>query len=226
MDLWLSTWEDWRPHISTWLENVEETDLHHLGRLRIPSTLIEHIPAEEKHHLRWRVAWHQYHMLLGVTHLRHELTMPPRVEADDPSPTQVIETPWFSKLKARRVTPNPTTKNLKEQCQYKVLKKKHKAATAAPAHTHQQKAQALLAKPLTHATKVEAIKVLTNMPSTAAVLQTQLERHLGRRTERTYHSTRRWGVPSHRRKPQPTTGQQTHGRSSISDLLSKFARRK
>ena len=58
LDLWLSTWEDWRPHISTWLENVDETDLHHLGRLRIPSTLINHIPAEEKHHLRWRVAWH------------------------------------------------------------------------------------------------------------------------------------------------------------------------
>ena len=100
--------------------------------------------------------WHQYHMLLGVTHLRRELTMPPRVETDDPPPppppTQVMETPWFSKLKARRVTPNPTTKNLKEQCQYKVPRKTHKAATAAPAHTHQQKAQALLAKPLTHAT--------------------------------------------------------------------------
>ena len=65
MDLWLSTWEDWRPRISTWLDNVEEADLHHLGRLRIPSTLIDHIPAEEKHHQRWRVAWHQYHMLLG-----------------------------------------------------------------------------------------------------------------------------------------------------------------
>ena len=49
LDLWLSTWEDRRPHISTWLENMDEADLHHLGRLRIPSTLIDHIPAEEKH---------------------------------------------------------------------------------------------------------------------------------------------------------------------------------
>ena len=159
--------------------------MHHLGRLRIPSTLIDHIPAEEKHHLRWRVAWHQYHMLLGVTNLRRELSMPPRNETDNPPPTHATETPWFSKLKARRVTPNPTTKNLKEQykVQYKVQRKKHKTAQTAPTHTHQQKAQALLARPLTHATKVETIKVLTSMPSTATALHTQLERHLGHRVE-------------------------------------------
>ena len=183
LDLWLSTWEDWRPHISTWLENVDETDLHHLGRLRIPSTLIDHIPAEEKHHLRWRVAWHHYHMLLGVTNLRRELSMPPRNETDDPPLTSTAETPWFSKLKARRVTPNPTTKNLKEQCQYKVQKKKRKTAQTTPAHTHQQQARALLARPLTHATKVETIKVLTSTPSAAISLHTQLERHLGHRVE-------------------------------------------
>ena len=121
-------------------------------------------------------------MLLGVTHLHREPTMPLRVQADDPPP-QVMETPWFSKLKAHRVTPNPTTKSLKEQCQYKAPKKKRQAATAAPVHTHQQKAQALLAKPLTQATKVEVIKVLTNMPSTSAALEVQLERHLGHTSE-------------------------------------------
>ena len=106
MDLWLSMWEDWRPHISTWLESVEEADLHHLGRLRIPSTLIEHVPAEEKHHLRWRVAWHQYHMLLGVTHLRRELPMLPRVETDDP-PTQVM---MVFKVKGTQGHPEPNNK--------------------------------------------------------------------------------------------------------------------
>ena len=109
--------------------------------------------------------------------------MPPRSETDNPPPTQAAETPWFSELKARRVTPNPTTKNLKEQCQYKVHKKKRKTAQTAPTHTHQQKAQALLARPLTHATKVETIKVLTNMPSTTTSLHTQLERHLGHRVD-------------------------------------------
>ena len=109
--------------------------------------------------------------------------MPPRAKTGDPACTQVMETPWFSKLKARRVTPNPTTKNLKEQCQYKVLRNKRKAATTASTHTHQEKAQALLARPLTHATKVETIKMLTNMPSTATALHTQLERHLGHRVE-------------------------------------------
>ena len=73
MDLWLFTWEAWRPHISTWLGNIEETDLHHLGRLRIPSSLVEHILAEEKHRMRWRVAWHQYHMLLGVINVARSL---------------------------------------------------------------------------------------------------------------------------------------------------------
>ena len=109
--------------------------------------------------------------------------MPPRSETDNPPPTQAAETPWFSELKARRVTPNPTTKNLKEQCQYKVHKKKRKTAQTAPTHTHQQKAQALLARPLTHATKVETIKILTNMPSTTTSLHTQLERHLGHRVD-------------------------------------------
>ena len=129
------------------------------------------------------MAWHQYHMLLGVTNLRRELTMPPCNETDNPPPTQATEPPWFSKLKARRVTPNPTTKNPKEQCQYKVQKKKRKTAQTAPTHMHQQKAQALLARPLTHATKVETIKVLTSMPSIATALHTQLERHLGHRVE-------------------------------------------
>ena len=183
MDLWLSTWDEWRPHISTWLGSIEEMDLHHLGRLRIPSSLIEHIPAEEKHHMRWQVAWHQYHMLLGVTHLRRERMMPPRVETDDPLPSQVPETPWFSKLKAHRVTLNLAKKNLQEECQYKVPKKKRKAATAAATHAHQKKAQAVLTKPLTHTTKVEAIKVLTNLPPTSSALRVQLERHLGHRPE-------------------------------------------
>ena len=122
-------------------------------------------------------------MLLGVMHLHRERSMPPRVETDDPLPSQVPETPWFSKLKARRVTPNPTKKNLQEHCQYKVPKKKRKAATAAAAHAHQKKAQALLAKPLTYTTKVEAIKVLTNLPPTSVALRVQLERHLGHRPE-------------------------------------------
>ena len=36
--------------------------------------------------MRWRVAWHQYHMLLGVTNLRRELSMPPCNETDNPPP--------------------------------------------------------------------------------------------------------------------------------------------
>ena len=40
-----------------------------------------------------------------------------------------------------------------------------------------------MAKPLTHATKVEVIKVLTNLPSRSFGLHVQLERHLGHRLE-------------------------------------------
>ena len=109
--------------------------------------------------------------------------MPPRVETDDPLPSQVPEIPWFSKSNVRSVTPNPTKKNPQEQCQYKVPKKKRKTTTAAATHTHQKKAQALPAKPLTYGTKVEAIKVLTNLPPTSVALRVQLERHLGHRPE-------------------------------------------
>ena len=43
--------------------------------------------------------------------------------------------------------------------------------------------QGLLVKPLTYTTKVEAIKVLTNLPPTTTALHVQLERHLGHRPE-------------------------------------------
>ena len=92
---------------------------------------------------------HQYHMLLGVTHLHHELSMPPRVETDDPLHSQVPETPWFSKLKTRRVTPNPTKKKLqvtastkfqrqsaKQQRQLLPIHTRRKHTLCWPNHSH------------------------------------------------------------------------------------------
>ena len=122
-------------------------------------------------------------MLLGVTHLHSEMSLPPRVETDDPLPSEAPKTPWFSKLKARRVTLNQTKKKMREQCMFKAPKKKRRTATATATHTHQKKAQALLSTPLTYATKMEAIKVLSNLPQTTTALRVQLERHLGHRRE-------------------------------------------
>ena len=48
--------------------------------------------------------------------------MPPRTQEGGQGTEK--ESPWFSKLKARRVSPNPTMKDLREQCFYKAPKLK------------------------------------------------------------------------------------------------------
>ena len=108
--LWLSSREDWRPHAAQWLQQVELADRHHLGRLRIPESFLEQISVEDKAQLRYRVGWHQYHMLIGVTQLRKELSKPPRTREMGQEAKK--ETTWSSKLKARRVSRNLTLKNL------------------------------------------------------------------------------------------------------------------
>ena len=128
VELWLSSWEEWRPHAAKWLDGAGPPNLHHIGCLRISQYFIDYIPAERMSQMRFRVAWHQYHMLIRITQLRQYLTMPPRTAAEGMEPLGERETPWFSKVKARRVTPNPTGKNLWEQCLDKTQESKKRAA--------------------------------------------------------------------------------------------------
>ena len=114
--LWLSTWGDWETHVTARFDNAACSDLMHISRLRIPTSLIEYVPQALHKHLRERVAWHQYHMLLGVTALRGQLSMPPRDHATTTASTSVSA--WYSKLISRKVKPNPTPKVLKEQVLY------------------------------------------------------------------------------------------------------------
>ena len=133
VELWLSSWEEWRPHVTQWLDEARPADLHHIGRLRILSVrviaqfLIDHITAECMLQMRYQVVWHQYHMLIGVAQL---LTMQPRAIAEGMEPLEERETPWYPK--PRQVTPNPTIKNIREQCCYKRLTSRKRAVPPPP----------------------------------------------------------------------------------------------
>ena len=218
------------------------TCAHNIGRLRIPQSFIDHIPAECMSQMRHKVVWHKYHMLIGVAQPRKDLTMPPitttahmaqqkadikrnhevdrlaKMVADLPvpdiPPTDVLEihvgggpaptpaqkwilqrrlcpqfrgthrvswlplkgkegmepleereTPWYSKLKPRQATPNPTVKNLREQCCYKQVRSPRREPWFPPqAGTHQNRVHALLNSPLTHTTKLKTIHIMNKLP--------------------------------------------------------------
>uniref|UniRef100_A0A7S4LB83 Uncharacterized protein n=1 Tax=Eutreptiella gymnastica TaxID=73025 RepID=A0A7S4LB83_9EUGL len=75
---------------------------------------------------------------MGVTQLRKDLVMPPRTMAEGIGPAEERETPWCSKLKPRRVTPNPNVTNLQEQCFYTPPRHKKKAKIPPPADAQQE----------------------------------------------------------------------------------------
>ena len=88
------------------------------------------------------------------------------------------ETPWFSKSKAWRVSPNPTLKNLREQCFYKAPKYKKKPSIPMP-QVHQKRAHAPVAKPLTHATELRAFQAISRLPPSHTNARVVLQRYLG-----------------------------------------------
>ena len=113
--LWLLSWSDWQPHALAWLNTADGSDLQHITCLRVPITLINAIPDSNKFQLRQRVAWHQYHMLLGVVKLRSVLPLPP-CPTSPAGPTGITQpAPWYTKLQPKLVSPSPTPQRLHRQ---------------------------------------------------------------------------------------------------------------
>ena len=74
---WVRTWDTWSDLAQHWISTASAEDLDHISKLRVPQSFIDTVPRDRLHALRYRVAWHQYHMAHAVILLRQSLPMPP-----------------------------------------------------------------------------------------------------------------------------------------------------
>ena len=79
INLWTHSCGEWHQQAHGWLLTAGADDLKQVSCLRIPNTFIDTLPSKAKKNIRYRVAWFQYHMMLGVTALHNTLPMTPRV---------------------------------------------------------------------------------------------------------------------------------------------------
>ena len=97
-----------------------------MSKLRVPQSFIDTVPRDRLHALRFRVAWHQYHMAHAVILLRQSLPMPPRV-ADGtkhtPSHSPLVR---YIALRRRVVELNPSDSTWRSQVHYRPLMPKKK----------------------------------------------------------------------------------------------------
>ena len=108
--------------------------------------------------IRYRVAWFQYHILLGVTALRGTLSMPPRAPGQ-PTVASTSISPWYGKLRSRTVQPNPTEKNLSEQVRFCQPKRKRRPVRTPPTRCLEKPVAELLQEPLTTARKSRILRL-------------------------------------------------------------------
>ena len=177
--VWLQSWGAWEDIASRWLGTATAEERLHVCRLRIPESLIRSVPPGRMHELRYRVAWHQYHALLAVTSLRGTLTMPPR---DNPSTAASRSvSAWFGAIRHRRVAPNPTDRNLREQVCYKPPQGKKVPGAPLTASCMLRRVRALLRKAPTSRTLSKAVCLLGSIPPQwreASTLCASLTRYL------------------------------------------------
>ena len=90
------------------------------SKLQVPESLIEALQPGQKRELRRKVAEHQYPTMIGMTQLRGTLPMMPK----DPAWVEGnARSAWYGALRARKVSPNVTEKNPREQVHYQPKKR-------------------------------------------------------------------------------------------------------
>ena len=118
--VWTTSWGDWAAQMEDWYNNATPGDKHRISKLQIPESLIEALQPGQKRELRRKVAEHQYLAMMGMTQLRGTLPMMPK----DPAWVEGnTGSAWYGALRARKVSPNVTEKNLREQVHYRPIKR-------------------------------------------------------------------------------------------------------
>ena len=146
INLWTHSWGEWHQHARDRLLTATTNDLKQISCLRIPSSFVATIPLQAMAQIRYRVAWFQYHILLGVTALQARAPGQPTVASTSISP-------WYGKLRSRTVQPNPTEKNLSEQVRFCQLKRKRRPVRTPLTRCPEKQVAELLQEPLTTARK-------------------------------------------------------------------------
>ena len=116
---WVRTWGPWEDMAQRWLDQASPEDPDHISKLRIPQSFIDTVPREKLRELRYRVAWHQYHMMHATTLLRQSLPMPPRTDGSRSNADNRSTPVWYTKLRRRVVSLNPDNTTLRAQVHYK-----------------------------------------------------------------------------------------------------------
>ena len=154
------------PHAQQRQDDARPEDLHHVGGLHVPQSFIDHILTEHMPTMQYPVAWHQYHMLMEVTQLRKDLTMPPRTMTEGIDPVEKRETPWYYKLNPHSQAQSYHQEVVEAMLLYKRPRHKKRAKLPPPADTQRKKVHAPVSKLPTHITKLKAIQIMSNLPQT------------------------------------------------------------
>ena len=118
LQAWVRTWGPWADLTQQWLTTASPYDMNHISRLRVPQSLVDSVPSPQTRDLRYRVAWHQYHMIHATTLLRQSLTMPPNAPGTRKIAT--ASTPiWYMLLRRKAILQHPKDDTLRTQVNYK-----------------------------------------------------------------------------------------------------------
>ena len=148
---WVRTWRPWADLAQQWLTTASPEDLNHISKLRIPLSFVDSAPPPppKKRDLRYRVVWHQYHMIHATALLGQSLTMPPAV----PGACRIAtaSTPmWYMSLRRKAIQQYPTDDTLRTQVNYKPKQwDKHARGPKRASRNLATKAHKLLHGPIT-----------------------------------------------------------------------------
>ena len=153
------SWGDLAQH---WISTASAEDLDHISKLRVPRSFIDTVPRNRLHALRYRVAWHQYHMAHAVILLRHSLPMPPR-EAERAKHTPYHSTPvWYTALCRWAVQPNPSDSTLHSQVRYRPpMPNKKPPGRRRPARPPDERVDRLLLQPYSESNACAMLRLIS-----------------------------------------------------------------
>ena len=176
---WVRTWDTWGDLAQHWISTASAEDLDHISKLRVPQSFIDTVLRNRLHALRYRVAWHQYHMAHAVILLRQSLPMPPR-EAERAKHTPSHSTPvWYTALRRRAVQPNPSDSTLRSQVHYRPpMPKKKPPGCRHPARPPDERVDWLFLQPYSESYACAMLRLISAVTPT---VQDKVQRYLATR---------------------------------------------
>ena len=113
---------------------------------------------------RYRVAWHQYHMMHATTLLRQSLPMHPRTDGIRSNADSRSTPVWYTKLRRRVVSLNPDNTTLRAQVHYKPREGgRNKRGPKRPRSSPDTRASYILQQPYSNSTACTLLRLLSSL---------------------------------------------------------------